>query len=42
VLTAVEVMDFLEPIVAHGERSAVEADEVALADLVISLLGTAQ
>lgn len=35
VLTAAEVIDVLEPIVAHGELSALEADEVALADLII-------
>jgi hypothetical protein len=35
VLTAAEVMDLLEPIVERGELSALEADEVALADLVI-------
>jgi hypothetical protein len=35
VLTAEEVMDLLEPAVEQGELSALEADEVALADLVI-------
>lgn len=35
VMTAAEVMDLLEPIVDHGELLALEADEVALADLVI-------
>jgi hypothetical protein len=35
VLGAEEVMDLLEPVVEQGELSALEADEVALADLVI-------
>jgi hypothetical protein len=35
VLGAEEVMDLLEPVVERGELSALEADEVALADLVI-------
>jgi hypothetical protein len=35
VMTAAEVMDLVEPIVEHGELSALEADEVALTDLVI-------
>jgi hypothetical protein len=35
VMTAAAMMDLVEPIVEHGELSAIEADEVALADLVI-------
>jgi hypothetical protein len=35
VLMAAEVMDLLESVVEQGEMSALEADEVALADLVI-------
>jgi hypothetical protein len=35
VLTVAEVMDLIEPMVEHGALSAPEADEVALADLVI-------
>jgi hypothetical protein len=35
VLAVEEVMDLLEPIVAHGALSADEADEVALADVVM-------
>jgi hypothetical protein len=35
VLTAAEIMDLLEPILEHGELSGLEADEVALADVVI-------